>query len=87
MPNTKSAAKRLRSDAKKRFSNRVRKSRIKTSETNLLEKIAAGDKAAATDLLNTVFSELDRAANKGAIHPNKASRKKARLQARVQQMA
>ena len=87
MPNTKSAAKRLRSDAKKRFANRVRKSRIKTFKTQLLASIEAGDKEKAVKLLGTVFSELDKAANHGVIHPNKANRTKQRLQTRISQMA
>ena len=87
MPNTSSAAKRLRSDAKKRLNNRVRKSRIKTCQATLLEKIGAGDKEAAEKALIQVFAELDKAAKKGAIHPNKANRTKQRLFARVQQMA
>ena len=87
MPNTKSAAKRLRSDAKKRFTNRVRKSRIKTFQSKFLASVEAGDKEQAEKLLSAVFSELDKAANRGVIHPNKASRTKQRLQARIRQMA
>ena len=87
MPNTKSAAKRLKSDAKKRFANRVRKSRIKTFKTRLLASVDAGNKEEAVQLLGAVFSELDKAANHGVIHPNNANRTKQRLQMRVSQMA
>ncbi len=83
MPNIKSAAKRLRSDAKKRLVNRMRKSRVRTSETRLNQAIAAGEKEAVAAALSKCYSELDKAAKKGAIHKNKADRKKQRLSARV----
>ena len=87
MPNTKSAAKRLRSNIKKRLVNRIRKSRVHTSEIRLNQEISSGNKEQAQALLSKCFSELDRAANKGSIHANKADRKKRRLAARVAKMA
>ena len=87
MPNTKSAAKRLRSNVKKRLVNRIRKSRIHTSEVNLNGEISKGNKEKAAELLSKCFSELDKAAKIGTIHSNKADRKKQRLAARVAKMA
>lgn len=87
MPNIKSAAKRLRSNVKKRLVNRMRKSRIHTSEINLNEEISSGSKDKAAALLSKCFSELDKAAKIGTIHSNKADRKKQRLAARVAKMA
>jgi len=87
MPNIKSAAKRLRSDSKKRMVNRMRKSRVYTSESNLLKAISSGEKDNLSQLLSKCFSELDKAAKKGAIHQNKADRKKQRLTARVAKLA
>lgn len=87
MPNIKSAAKRLKQNIKRRLINRMRKSRVKTSETHLNEMIKAGDKEAVQKQLSKCFSELDKAAKKGTIHQNKADRKKARLTARVAKMA
>ena len=86
MPNTKSAAKRLKSSIQRRMNNRVRKSRVKTSEAKLLAKVTAGDKEGALALLSSAFSELDKAAKAGAIHGKKADRKKQRLHARILQM-
>ena len=86
MPNTKSAAKRLRSDAKRRLRNRMHKSRIKSYEHRFLEKLAANDVEGASRTLSECFSCLDRAATSGAIHANRASRKKARLTARLQKL-
>lgn len=87
MPNTQSAKKRLKSSLRRRFINRVRKSRAKTSEKRLAAAIASGDSAAAKQALSVCFSELDRAAKTGSIHKNKADRKKQRLALRVNKMA
>ena len=87
MPNIKSAAKRLKQNAKCRLVNRMRKSRVKTSEAHLNDFIKAGDKDAAQKQLSKCFSELDKAAKKGTIHQNKADSKKQRLNARVVKMA
>jgi small subunit ribosomal protein S20 len=87
MANSKSAAKRLRQSIKRRSFNRMRKSRVKTSETTLNEKIKAGDKEAVTQFLSKCYSELDKAAKVGTIHINKANRKKQRLAMRVAKMA
>jgi small subunit ribosomal protein S20 len=73
MPNTPSAKKRLRQDAKKRLRNMAAKTRIKT-ET---KKALTGGEA------TTAFSAIDRAAAKGIIHRNTAARKKSRLAKRV----
>ena len=82
MPNIKSAAKRLRSDAKKNLVNRMRKSRVHTAEKNLVKDLE-GDKANVPALLSKYYSELDKAAKKGVIHKNKANRKKQRLALKV----
>jgi small subunit ribosomal protein S20 len=87
MPNTASAEKRLRSNVRRRFINRVHKSRVKTSEKRLVAAIAAGDADAAKTALRSCFSELDRAAKHGTIHKNKADRKKQQLALRVNKMA
>lgn len=83
MPITKSAKKRLRTSQARRARNRAGKSRIKTSEAHLNELLAAGQREQATAALTQCFSDLDTAAKKGIIHPNKADRKKSRLAARV----
>jgi small subunit ribosomal protein S20 len=87
MPNTASAKKRLRSNVRRRFINRVHKSRVKTSEKRLMVAIEAKDADAAKAALATCFSELDRAAKHGTIHKNKADRKKQQLALRVNKMA
>jgi small subunit ribosomal protein S20 len=73
MPNTPSAKKRLRQDAKKRLRNQAAKTRIKTETRKVL---TGGD-------IKTAFSAIDRASAKGIIHRNAAARKKSRLAKRV----
>lgn len=79
MPNSKSAEKRLRQNTGRRLRGRVRRSKIHTSRRKFDECIAAKDFEAAQTQLSACFSSLDRAAKARAIHPNKASRTKARL--------
>ena len=75
MPNTKSAIKRTRSNAKKQQVNRAVKSRIGTLERQLKDTLAQGDKDAIQSALRTVTSAYDKAAKKGVVHANKASNK------------
>jgi small subunit ribosomal protein S20 len=80
--NTQSAQKRIRSNARKALRNKVRKSRIRSAVRIARESLDQG-KAANTGetrkVLLEAVSELDRAAGKGAIHRNNASRRKSRL--------
>jgi small subunit ribosomal protein S20 len=87
MSSVSSSAKRLRQNIKCRAFNRMRKSRVRTSENLLDQLIKAGDKTAVLNGLNKCYSELDKAAKNGVIHKNKADRKKQRLAARVAKMA
>jgi small subunit ribosomal protein S20 len=86
MPNTKSAAKRLRSNATRRGVNRARRSRVRTCERNFREALAQGNSEETQRLLSMCFSELDKAAKKGVIHRNAADRKKSRLVAAMRRV-
>ena len=79
MPNSRSASKRIRSDAKKRLVNKSRKSQIVTFEKKFLLAVEGGKKDEATSLLNQCFAQLDKAAKSGVIKKAKADRKKSRL--------
>jgi small subunit ribosomal protein S20 len=83
MPNTKSAIKDMRKDAERNLRNRSEKSRLVTSEKAFHAKLEEKDVAGAEDALKTVFSNLDKAAKRNTIDASKASRKKARLSARL----
>jgi len=83
MANTKSAKKATRKIARRTEANRSRMSRLRTFLRKVEEALAAGNKAAAGDALKAAQPELMRAASRGVIHRNTASRKISRLAARV----
>lgn len=83
MANTKSAKKATRKIARRTQINRSRMSRVRTFVRKVEEALAAGDKAAAGEALKAAQPELMRAANRGVIHRNAASRKISRLAARL----
>ena len=83
MPNTKSAARRMRSNARKQLRNRSVKSRLHTLEKNYAELVVAGKKDEAAVALRLVASAFDKAAKKGVVHRAKANRKKSRLTLRL----
>lgn len=83
MANTRSAKKATRKIARRTEVNRNRLGRVRTFVRKAEEAIAAGDKAAAKAALAAAEPELMRAASKGVIHGNTASRKVARLARRL----
>lgn len=83
MANTSSARKATRKIARRTEVNRNRRSRLRTFMRKVEEAIASGDKEAAAAALREAQPEIARAAGKGVIHKNTASRKISRLAARV----
>ncbi len=83
MANTSSAKKAARKIARRTEVNKVRRSQMRTSVRNVEEAIASGDKKAAQDALKAAQPAIIRAANKGIIHKNAASRKVSRLASRI----
>ncbi len=79
MANIKSAKKRIKVTIKKTLQNKIIKSRTKTEVKKLLVACKAGDVTAAKAQLPNTVAALDKAATKGIIHKNNASRKKSRL--------
>ena len=79
MPNTKSAARRMRNSARKQLQNRSIKSRLHTLERNFLGLLGAGKKDDAKKALQTITSAFDKAAKAGVVHRATANRKKSRL--------
>jgi small subunit ribosomal protein S20 len=80
MPNTASAKKRMRQEAKRRLHNRSVKSFVKTQITKARVAISTGQDA--EEAVRAAASALDRAAKKGVIHRNNAARRKSRLMKR-----
>ena len=77
MPNIKSAIKRVKVSEKKNLRNRQVKSATKTAVKRFETALKTG--AGAEGLLSATYGALDRAASKGVIHKNAASRKKSRI--------
>ena len=83
MANTPSAKKAARKIARRTEVNKARRSRMRTFLRNVEEAIASGDAAAARAALTRAEPEIMRAASKGVLHKNTASRKVSRLASRV----
>lgn len=79
MANTKSALKRIRQNDKRRLRNRFYRSRARTFVKKVRQHVAAGKVEAAEEALQQASSALDKAAEKGILHPNSAARRKSRL--------
>lgn len=87
MANTVSAKKATRKLARRTAVNTARRSRIRTFMRKVEEAIASGDAKAAVDALKAAQPEIMRAASKGVMHKNTASRKISRLASRVKALA
>ena len=87
MANSAQARKRARQAEKRRLDNGSKRSSMRTAVKNVVKAIATGDKEAATAAYQKAVPLLDRMANKGMIHKNKAARHKSRLNAHVKAMS
>jgi small subunit ribosomal protein S20 len=87
MANTTSAKKATRKIARRTEVNKARRSRMRTFLRKVEEALASGDQAAAAAALKAAQPEIMRAAQKGVVHKNTASRKVSRLSARVSALA
>ncbi len=87
MANTTSAKKATRKIASRTAINRNRVSRMRTFVKKVEEALDKGDAAAAAAALKAAEPVLMRAANKGVLHKNTASRKISRLTQRVKAVA
>ncbi|KZM50787.1 MULTISPECIES: 30S ribosomal protein S20 [Stappiaceae] len=83
MANTPSAKKAARKIARRTATNKARRSRMRTYLRQVEEAIASGDQSAASEAFKAAQPELMRAASKGVLHANTASRKVSRLNARI----
>jgi small subunit ribosomal protein S20 len=87
MPHTASAEKRLRKTEKRRRRNRAAAKKIKAGRKELEVALKGGDAAKTADQFKVTQATLDRAADKGYIHKNKAARLKSRLAKRLKAAA
>ena len=79
MPNTRSARKQVRVTQRRYLRNKSIQSLCKTNITKAEKLIFSGELESAQEAAATAVSSLDRAAEKGVIHPNNAARRKSRL--------
>jgi small subunit ribosomal protein S20 len=81
MANLKSSKKDIRRIAKRTEINSSVKTALKTYVKRVRQAVASGDDAKVTEALNRAQKMLDKAAQRGIIHKNQASRRKARIAA------
>lgn len=79
MANTTSARKATRKIARRTEINKSRRSVLRGSVRKVEEAIASGDRAAATEAFKAAEPVIMRAAQRGVVHKNTASRKVSRL--------
>lgn len=87
MANTPSAKKAARKIEARTEVNKSRRSRVRTFLRKFEDAVASGDQAAAALAFKAVEPEVMRAASKGVLHKNTASRKVSRLSARLKGMS
>jgi small subunit ribosomal protein S20 len=85
--NSPQAKKRARQNEKARKHNASMRSMGRTYLKKVLAAVATGDKAAAQAAYVSAVAVIDRIADKGLIHKNKAARHKSRLNAKLKAMA
>ena len=87
MANTKSAQKAARQTIRRTEVNKSRRSEMRTYVRKVEEAIASKDPKVAAEALSAAEPRLARAAQKGIVHKNAASRKISRLTKRVKALA
>lgn len=87
MANSPQARKRARQAVTRRALRIGQRSEIRTSIKKVLAAIESGDAAKAKETYLAAVPIIDRLADKGVIHKNKAARHKSRLAAHVKAMA
>jgi len=82
MPNKKSAAKELRKAVKRNAVNKKVSDKMKNLTKVSLKQLKANDKKVKEEYTKTIKA-IDKAAKKGVIKKNTASRKKSRLMKKI----
>jgi len=79
LPVIKSSQKQAKVDERRRLRNKSIRSLCKTNITKAERLIFLGELESAQKVVMAAVSSLDKAAEKGVIHPNNAARRKSRL--------
>jgi small subunit ribosomal protein S20 len=87
MANTQSAKKRVRASLRKRNRNRATRSAVKTLVSRARRPAVPDSVSLTSEEVRRAISSLDKAAEKGVIHANNASRRKSRLMSALAKLA
>ncbi|MEH6515978.1 MAG: 30S ribosomal protein S20 [Halioglobus sp.] len=87
MANSPQAKKRARQAEKRRTHNASLRSLVRTKIKNVVAAIGSGDVEQAKAAYESAVPVIDRMADKGIIHKNKAARHKSRLNSQVKALA
>jgi small subunit ribosomal protein S20 len=85
--NTPQSKKRARQNEKARKHNASLRSMTRTYLKNVVKAIESGDQEAAKTAYTAAVPVIDRMADKGLMHKNKAARHKSRLNGHIKAMA
>ncbi|HLR66509.1 30S ribosomal protein S20 [Virgibacillus alimentarius] len=86
MANIKSAIKRVKTNETKRENNRVFKSAMRTQIKHVENLIEENDAENAKAALENTIKQIDKAIQKGVVHPNNGNRQKSRLKQKINQL-
>jgi small subunit ribosomal protein S20 len=87
MANSPQARKRARQNDQRRVHNASQRSMFRTYLKKVYSAVEAKDLEAAKAAFNEALPVIDRMADKGLIHKNKAARHKSRLNAHIKALA
>ena len=87
MAHSKSSKKRVYIGERNAERNQAIKSRVKTFVKKVLSAVEAKNVDEAKTALQVAYKELDKAVTKGVVKKNTASRKKSRLEVKVNALA
>jgi small subunit ribosomal protein S20 len=85
--NIKSAAKRAKQSERRRQHNIALKSRMRTAIKKVVGALDQGNAEVAATEYRVAVPEIDKMANRGLIHQNKASRHKSRLNKAIKNLS
>ncbi len=85
MPRSKSSQKEARVAERRQLRNKSIRSQCKTNITRAERLMFLGELESAQGAVLAATSSLDKAAEKGVIHPNNAARRKSRLMKKLNQ--
>jgi len=86
LANSAQARKRARQAEQHRQHNAACRSNMRTHMKNVVKAVTAGEKEGATEAFKMAVPVIDRTANQGLVHKNKAARIKSRLNTRIKAM-